>query len=323
MDTTTADGGPGAPDGGHGETVVAASHEEMLATVIDATPVGVCITTDEGIFEQVNPAYERLYGYAADELVGRHFTLVVPDAQQPELSRLHDRFIAEGIDIRGEWRVLGKDGLPRTILADACRIVGADGRYRKVTFVLDISERIEIEERLADANDRLERANEKLAHLAAHDSLTGLANHGRSHEVLRAAVETTRRYRRDLTVAVIDLDHFKGVNDAHGHRIGDEVLAEFAARLQAGTRVTDTCGRLGGEEFVLVMPETTLEQGEALIARLRQACVEVPTAAGVTIAFSAGLTACSYDDTPEALLDRADEALYRAKAAGRGRTAVG
>jgi diguanylate cyclase (GGDEF)-like protein/PAS domain S-box-containing protein len=298
--------------------------EQTLATILDATPVGVCITTDEGMFEQVNPAYERLYGYTADELVGRHFTLVVPTEQQGELSALHDRFIAEGVEIRGEWRVVAKDGKPRTILADACRVVGADGRYRKVTFVLDISERIATERALAQANALLEEANAQLTHLAAHDSLTGLANYRRSQEALAAAMDTARRYQRDLVVAVVDLDHFKLVNDTHGHRAGDEALIRFAEMMRAGTRAADVCGRLGGEEFVVVMPETGVQEAEILLGRLRAACRERPLLpSGARLTFSAGVARFGYDDTPESLLERADAALYRAKAAGRDTTVIG
>ena len=298
--------------------------EQMLATILDATPVGVCITTDEGLFEQVNPAYERLYGYAADELIGRHFTMVVPEDQRAELAALHDRFIGEGVEIRGEWGVQAKDGKPRTILADACRIVGLDGRYRKVTFVLDISARIAVEDQLARANERLEEANALLTHLAAHDSLTGLANYRRSQEALVGAIQTARRYRRELVVAVVDLDHFKVVNDTHGHRTGDEVLVQFAEMLSAGTRAADTCGRVGGEEFVVIMPETGIEEAEVLLARLRETCRDRPlTPSGARLTFSAGLARFDYDDTPEALLGRADAALYRAKRSGRDRTVVG
>lgn len=296
----------------------------MLATILDATPVGVCITSDQGFFERVNPAYERLYGYTADELIGRHFTLVVPEDQRQELSALHDRFIAEGAEIRGEWRVEAKDGTPRTILADACRVEGADGRRRKVTFVLDISERIAIEEQLAEANARLEEANVRLTHLAAHDSLTGLANFRRSQEVLTAAMDTARRYGRELVVAVVDLDHFKAVNDTYGHHVGDEVLTQFAALMREGTRAADTCGRLGGEEFVVVMPETDVHEAEGLMGRLRAACRERPlTPSGSGLTFSAGVARFEYHDTPETLLKRADAALYRAKREGRDRTVVG
>ena len=315
---------PSAARGGPLLAADAALPEQMLAAILDATPVGVCITTEAGTFEQVNPAYERLYGYPADELIGRHFTIVVPEDQRLELAALHDRFIAEGLDIRGEWRVLAKGGLPRTILADACRVVGSDGRYRKVTFVLDISARIAMEEQLAQANARLEEANALLEHLAAHDALTGLANYRRSQEALAAAIHTARRYRHELVVAVVDLDHFKAVNDTHGHRAGDEALVGFAAMLRDGTRAVDTCGRMGGEEFDVVMPETGVIEAEVLLGRLRAACRERPmTSSGARLTFSAGVAQFDHDDTPETLLGRADAALYRAKAAGRDRTELG
>lgn len=329
----TAAGGGTTPDGAVNPSTAAAGPvattdtvgpEQLLAEIHDAVPVGVCITTEEGHFERVNPACARLFGYSTDELVGRHFTLVTPEEQQPELAASHDRFIADGADIRGEWRVVGKDGASRTILGEACRIVGLDGKYRTVTFVLDISDRVAAEEQLAQANERLEEANLRLTHLAAHDSLTGLANHRRSHEALAAAIDGGRRYGRDLVVAVIDLDHFKVVNDTHGHRAGDEALIRFATLLRDGTRGADTCGRLGGEEFVVVMPETGVAEAEVLLGRLRAACRQTPLVpSGLRLTFSAGVARFGPDDTPETLLERADAALYRAKRAGRDRTFVG
>lgn len=114
-------------------------------TLVERTPLGLCITDPRGVFEYVNPAYCRLYGYEPDELVGRHFTVVVPEDQREELSRLHDRFIAGEAELRGEWEVVRKDGKRLHILADAARITGEDGAPRKVTFVMDITERVAAE----------------------------------------------------------------------------------------------------------------------------------------------------------------------------------
>ena len=331
MAGTTAGSGI-APEGvaGRGATghVLLATEDsaqkQLLSAIHHGTPVAVSITTEEGLFEQVNPAYVRLHGYSADELIGRHFTLVVPEELRQQLTELHDRFIADGVATRAEWPVVTKDGSVRSVLADACRIVGPDGRYRKVTFVLDISDRIAVERELAHANELLEEANHRLAHLAAHDCLTGLANHRRSHEAIVTAIDTARRYRRELVVAAIDLDHFKVVNDAYGHRAGDEALVRFAAMLRDGTRAADICGRLGGEEFVVVMPETGLQEAEVLLSRLRATCRERPVvSSGMRLTFSAGLARFEHDDMPETLLERADAALYRAKRAGRDRTVVG
>ena len=296
----------------------------VLRAVIDATPVGVCVTTEDGVVEHVNPAYERLYGYSAAELVGQHFTLVVPPENRAELRRLHDRFIARGTAVGEEWEVIGRDRLRRRVLANACRVVGADGRYRKVTFVVDITERHRMEADLAQANTELADANLRLAHMAAHDALTGLPNHRRTHELLVQAVEIAERYHRGLTIALMDLDRFKSINDTFGHVEGDVVLKEFARLLQAELRAVDAAGRVGGEEFLMVLPETDAEGACVVLERLRTACWDhLHTPDGATVQFSAGVAAFAPHDMPELLVQRADVALYRAKEAGRNRTVVG
>lgn len=290
---------------------------DLVRTIIDATPVGVCVTDENGMLEQVNAAYEGFYGYSADELIGRHFTIVVPEEERQRLADLHDEFIAEGFELRGEWLVVGRDGQQRTILADACRIVGADGRFRKVTFVVDITDRTRIEAELA-------RANARLAHLATHDTLTGLPNRRRTLEVLHDAVDLVQRYEGGLAVATIDVDHFKRVNDTWGHAVGDDVLAGFGEALGARLRATDTAGRVGGEEFLIVMPGTGPGEAVALVAALQELCrdrVVLPDGSG--IAFSAGVAAHAPGDSAGDLLRRADRALYAAKEAGRDRVELG
>lgn len=288
----------------------------MLTTIVDATPVGVCITREDGTYEHVNAAYERLYGYTEEELLGRHFTMVVPEERRAPLSELHDRFIADGAEVRGEWEVVTRDGAPRTILADACRVVGADGRYRKVTFVVDITDRKATEAQLA-------RANARLAHLALHDPLTGLANRRRTFEALGAAVESARRHRTALAVAVLDLDHFKAVNDAHGHQAGDRVLVAFAELVRSQIRGADTAGRIGGEEFLLVMPSTDLSRALVILDRLRGVCAaRLATPSGDPVTMSVGVAVLREGERPEDLLGRADRAVYRAKAQGRDQVEV-
>lgn len=297
---------------------------DVLTKVIDATPVGVCVTTEDGTFEHVNPAYEHLYGYTSADLLGQHFTLVVPPEHREELRHLHDRFIARGDQIREEWEVVTRDRSRLTVLADACRVEGADGRYRKVTFVLDITERRRMEADLAQANAELAQANLRLAHLAAHDSLTGLPNHRRSHELLVQAIEVAERYGRELTIAMLDLDRFKAVNDAYGHLEGDQVLTTFARLLNAQLRAVDIAGRVGGEEFLVILPETDPAGACVVLERLRTACWDhLHTPDGRTVQFSAGVAGFAAHDMPEVLLRRADVALYRAKDAGRNRIEVG
>ncbi|MBK1647361.1 PAS domain-containing sensor histidine kinase [Rhabdochromatium marinum] len=136
---------------------------QRMLQVITATPVGICITNAQGMFEFVNPAYCRFYGYSAAELLGQHFTLVVPPDNQALMTELHDRFIAGHSEVRGEWEVVDRHGATRQIIADATLIEGNDGQPRKVTFIMDITERT-----------RNERMREDIERLMRHDLRTPL-----------------------------------------------------------------------------------------------------------------------------------------------------
>ena len=135
--------------------------EERLRRIVENTPVGICITNSEGRFEYVNPQYLRLYQYSRDELIGRHFTVVVPERDRQELTELHDQFFNGEGELRGEWEVVRKDGTTRSILADAAQIIDLDGEQKKVTFVMDITQRKHAEESLRDANERLQKEIEE------------------------------------------------------------------------------------------------------------------------------------------------------------------
>ncbi|MFW5718111.1 MAG: two-component system sensor histidine kinase NtrB [Spirochaetota bacterium] len=133
--------------------------EARLRGIIESTPVGICITDENGHYEYVNPTYCRLYGYEADELIGNHFTLVVPRAHRDRLMHLHSEFMGRRYELRGEWEVIRRDGSPFAIIADAAYIIDVDGRPKKVTFVLDISERKRAEARL---HETVQRLNEEI-----------------------------------------------------------------------------------------------------------------------------------------------------------------
>ncbi len=129
--------------------------EGRLRGIIESTPVGICITDENGYYEYANPTYCKLYQYEPEELIGNHFTLVVPDEYRDELIRLHDEFMGRRYELRGEWSVKKKSGEIMNIIADAAYIIDVDGRPKKVTFVLDISERKRAEQMLKQTVDRL------------------------------------------------------------------------------------------------------------------------------------------------------------------------
>lgn len=280
--------------------------------VVMAAPIGICITDPDGRFEMVNPAYCDFYGYAEQELLGECFTLVVPDALKPAMQALHRDFI-EGEDtheLRQEWQVCCKNGESRTIIAEAARIEGDDGRPRKMTFVIDITERKQLEERLNDLNERLD-------HLAHHDELTGIFNRRAGLARLKEERERSERYETPLSIAIYDLDHFKHINDTYGHAVGDDVLREVTALVQTVIRETDLLVRLGGEGFLVIMPGVESVGAHQAMERVRETLAKAPlTQRQLTMTLSAG-TIEYQGEHPDRLLELADDALYRAKAAGR------
>lgn len=160
-------------------------------------------------------------------------------------------------------------------------------------------------------------ARQRLIDEAATDPLTGLANHRTFNERLREALDHARRHRHPLSLVLLDLDHFKRINDTHGHPTGDRVLVEVAARLGTLARSVDTLARIGGEEFAWLLPET--HAGAALTAaeRARLAIAGAPFAEVGWITASAGVTELQRGLGVDALVRHADEALYTAKENGR------
>jgi diguanylate cyclase (GGDEF)-like protein len=164
------------------------------------------------------------------------------------------------------------------------------------------------------------RQRDTLREQAATDWLTGLLNHRGCQERLRRDAEAAAATKRPLSVVVIDLDHFKRINDSHGHAEGDKALAAAATKLRAVIRETDAAGRLGGEEFVLVLPGVDGDAAAEAAERARAALAEV-VVHGRPLESSAGVASYPDDATEAAeLLERADAALYAAKHAGRGQT---
>ncbi|MGJ3523304.1 sensor domain-containing diguanylate cyclase [Nitratidesulfovibrio sp. D1] len=165
-------------------------------------------------------------------------------------------------------------------------------------------------------------AQERLRELATTDGLTGLANRRRFLEALEHEVQRHRRYGTPLALVSIDVDRFKRVNDTWGHAVGDAVLRALSAICRAEVRDVDTVGRIGGEEFAVLLPDTAPEEAMAVAERLRVAVQAAPllTAAGpLSVTLSLGVAASPPCDGADALLREADRALYRAKARGRNR----
>jgi len=177
-----------------------------------------------------------------------------------------------------------------------------------------------ISRELAQKNRELAKANAAITQLLRTDALTGLANRRFLMETLATVMSAAQRHRLPLSLIMVDLDHFKSINDTWGHDVGDAVLQGFGRLLQQVTRKEDLAARYGGEEFVILLPHTDLEGARRLAARIQRelAIQEFPGLVGpVTASF--GIAQLEGSEDAAALLKRADQALYLAKARGRNR----
>ena len=197
------------------------------------------------------------------------------------------------------------------------------GSFWLVTTVVRRRARM-LEAMVEERTGELRRANEQLDRLASTDPLTGLANRRTLMARLEAARARAVHHEDAFTFALLDVDHFKRINDRHGHSVGDEVLVQLSARLQQGVRIDDTLSRYGGEEIAILLPRTTLDTAAAIIERLRQAIADRPITVGdqaVAVTISAGVAEWRPDEAVGAMIHRADAALYDAKRGGRDRVA--
>ena len=167
--------------------------------------------------------------------------------------------------------------------------------------------------------ERLHTEYEVMANLAYTDTLTGLPNRRRLYEDVYRLIALAERYGQEFCVCLFDLDHFKRLNDTHGHLVGDQVLQEVAQVARLHLRAADLFGRWGGEEFVVLLPQTRLSDAQTALERVRLALhtIALPNVHAITASF--GIAAYLPGDTSESLLHRADQALYLAKATGRNR----
>ncbi|MEA2294853.1 MAG: hypothetical protein QOE86_2492 [Solirubrobacteraceae bacterium] len=273
--------------------------EERFRAAFEDAPIGVALlhVDPEGAtrFAEVNPALCHIYGADRDGLVGR---------------------AADDLGV-GEQRLVRDDGEERWVHVQSAPLTGGRAGPHPVAYVAQIQ----------DVTER-RRFERELEHLASHDPLTGVLNRRRFEEELERALAGVRRHRRPAALVTLDLDNFKHVNDTYGNPAGDDLLRAVALALRERVRATDAVGRLGGDEFGIVLAGTGEVEAEEVAKGLLEAFrsrvgVEVGERI-VRVTASAGVRQLAPEGTMSAteLLGEADMALYEAKERGRDRLAV-
>ncbi|OAN50729.1 hypothetical protein A6A04_17400 [Paramagnetospirillum marisnigri] len=281
--------------------------EERLRVILDNAPVPMSLTRrSDALIVYVNPPAGLLMGDDVEHMIGAPALDFYADPA--ERTRLQEAYHAQGTLKDHEVRLRTRDGRILWVLVSMVPVT-YNGDPSDLATIVDITARKDLEI--------------TLAHMATTDYLTGVANRRQFMTRCEAELARMRRHGTVFSLIMMDIDHFKAVNDRHGHAMGDEVLRLTAKACAEMVRSEDMIGRMGGEEFGILLPETGLTAALALAERLRQAVAALrpPRMGGQDIHLSAsfGVAECRGDETIDQLFARADHALYASKDAGRDR----
>lgn len=290
-------------------TAELAEREDLLCNVTAFAHDAIVMLDPDGRVAFWNPAAEEIFGYAAAEIMGRKLHAALMPAGKMEAFRSG----FEEFRQTGAGAYMGKTVELTTQRKDGTEIfveislsaVKAKGGWHAVGIARDITTR--------------KRVERHLELLAATDPLTGASNRRRFDEAVRTEVARSRRYGTPLSLIMLDIDHFKRINDSLGHPVGDQVLAEFARLISGNVRDTDLFARLGGEEFAVLAANCDMGCARQFAEKLRRQVEahEFPEGSRLTCSF--GVAGYRNDDDRDTLIKRADEALYFAKGEGRNR----
>jgi len=280
-------------------------------STVDNISDGVIVLDTQGLIADINPAARGMLGSARTR-IGTALKTALPADIRLDTGKAQDLQLPDGRC--ADLRVTPVKALDGQLLG-------------QVILLRDVTAERELHTRLIKAQQSLQELNSRLDTMAYTDELTGLANRRRFYETLREEWSRSTRHKRPLSIILLDFDHFKQINDNHGHQTGDKVLASGAAMIRKMTRPEDLVVRHGGEELAILLPETGLEAAAEAAERIRGAMDELryKNDKGETLHTTVSLGVASRiaaDDSPDALIARADNALYHSKNTGRNSVSI-
>ncbi|MBK8577462.1 MAG: EAL domain-containing protein [Candidatus Accumulibacter sp.] len=306
----------------HAMMTIRLEHSERLHRFLVEQSPDIIYTLDKnGVFIFVNGRVQALLGYSREELLGKHYSLIVhPDDQEHARFAFNERRIGDRASTNVEIRLQTKsNGIRHFENRTIVTILSSQGIYAAHEGPADLHF-MGTSGVARDITDR-KKAEETIAFQAFHDLLTGLPNRTLFKDRLGVALKHAKRKRKRLGVMFIDIDRFKLVNDTYGHHEGDELLKNFALRARACLRSGDTLARQGGDEFTVLLPDLGSGEDAALIAAKMLTELKRPfQIAGLDFFTTVSIGIALYPDsgeTPEVLLRNADIAMYQIKGQGK------
>lgn len=295
----------------------------MLRAFFDALPDLVWIKDTEGRFLACNQRLESVFGARENEIIGKtDFDFL--DTELAAFYRTKDKEAEAAAQPckNEEWIRCSDDGRRMRLETVKAAVRDSEGRVVGVIGVgRDITERRQMEETLLAKTRELSELATAMEHRAQHDVLTGLPNRALLADRIRQGIAHARRSGEMLAVAYLDLDGFKPINDRHGHSVGDQVLKALATRMSNVLRAADTVARIGGDEFVLLLPgQSSVSDTETTLRRLHEAIGEPLHVDDHVLSLTASIGVSRYPDDgddPDLLLRNADQVMYAAKQTGR------
>ena len=306
---------PGSAMTGLGAVGESFADEEIAHAIVTHTHDLITLHSADGTYLWISQNCESFLGVPREDLIGENaYQLFHPD----DLERITGDH-ADTLQVassRVTYRLRQGDGSYRWAETRSFLNHAPDGAVRLVAITRDVHDQIIEQERARRVERRL---NQRLIELASTDPLTKLMNRLNGDTTLRREFSRVSRSGNHLSVILADIDHFKSINDRFGHPVGDDVLVGVARVMQDVVRENDSLCRWGGEEFLLILPDTTADDALILAERVRTAVGHAENPTGEPVTLSAGIAGVRAEDTVESLIDRADAALYRAKEDGRNR----
>ena len=282
---------------------------QQLSTALEQTADSVMITGADGTIRYVNHAFEVYTGYSREEAIGCKPSLVRSGQHEDAFYRRLWKTILAGDPFRDTFINRKRNGELYYEEKTITPLQDESGRVHAfISTGKDVTERVEMERQLRE--------------LAVTDALTGLSNRLHFEQALEDEVERSRRYGSALSLIMFDIDHFKAVNDNHGHEAGDDALKGLATLVGEQLRRSDRLARWGGEEFLILAPGVDARETAALAEKLRAAVADHDFGVGDPVTASFGVAELAREDTPKHLIRRADDALYAAKENGRNRVEI-